>query len=407
MTDSALLHHFKELCGRLPSLQVLVSSGGRRGGRQDTSFQAIDLGEVFESPPGTLAPRKPEDPAIILYTSGTTGQPKGVMLSHANLVANTRSILGYLRLTESDRVMAVLPFFYSYGNSILLTHIAIGGSLVVNRSFLYPNVILDEMQQYDVTGFSGVPSTYAILLNRSTFCERSFPSLRYLTQAGGPMAPDLADRLLRACPGVQLFIMYGQTEASARLSYLPPADLGQKAGSIGLPIPGVTLEVLDPAGSPVPPGTTGEIVASGPNIMLGYWGRPDLTAERLRDGRLWTGDLAYEDEEGYLFIVGRQSDMIKTSAHRIAPQEIEEVLLEHDLVHDVAIIGISDEMLGEAILACVVLREGVSCTEKELVLHCKALLPSFKVPKHVRFLEELPRTSSGKVKRPALRNQVC
>jgi len=342
--------------------------------------------------------------AQIIYTSGTTGEPKGVMLRHSNLVANTNSIISYLKLTEQDRVMAVLPFFYSYGNSVLLTHIAVGGSLVVNQSFLYPNVILDEMVQEEVTGFSGVPSTYAILLNRSAIANYTFPSLRYLTQAGGPMSPKLGNKLREILPAADLYIMYGQTEASARLTYLPPQDLARKPGSIGKAIPGVNIQLLDPSGNPVPTGQIGEIVAQGKNIMAGYWGKQEETTKVLRKEGLWTGDLARMDNEGFLYIESRKSDMIKSGAHRIAPKEIEEIILEHNAVHEVAVIGTPDEILGEAIKACVVLKEGSPCSEKELLAHCRKNLPTFKVPHQIYFCNELPKTLTGKIQKQALKN---
>ncbi|MBE0616967.1 MAG: AMP-binding protein, partial [Proteobacteria bacterium] len=341
--------------------------------------------------------------AKIIYTSGTTGEPKGVMLRHRNLVANVRSIVEYLGLTERDRVMAVLPFFYVYGNSVLLTHAAVGGSLVVNQSLMYPNVILEQMTAEGVTGFSGVPSTFAILLNRSSIREHRFPALRYVTQAGGAMSPKLACEVREVLPQTDVFIMYGQTEASARLSYLPPADLLRKAGSIGRAIPGVRLQVLRPDGSPAGVGEVGEIVAQGDNVMAGYWGKPEETAQVLRAEGLWTGDLAKTDEEGYLYIVSRKSDMIKSGAHRIAPKEIEELIQEHPAVHEVAVFGVDDEILGEAIHACAVLKGGVRCTEKELTRFCRENLPAFKVPHKVEFRDDLPKTASGKIRKEELR----
>ncbi|MBU4297829.1 MAG: acyl--CoA ligase [Desulfobulbaceae bacterium] len=340
---------------------------------------------------------KPDDIAQIIYTSGTTGSPKGVMLRHANLVANTSSIITYLKLTENDKVMAVLPFFYSYGNSVLLTHIAVGGSLVVNQNFLYPNVILDEMLEREVTGFSGVPSTFALLLNRSAINKYHFPKLRYLTQAGAAMSPKLAGQLQKVFPEAEIFVMYGQTEASARLSYLPPEDLERKMGSIGRAIPGVTLKLLDRDGRSVADGETGEIVAVGDNIMAGYWERRPETDQVLREEGLWTGDLARRDHEGYFYIVSRKSDMIKSGSHRIAPKEIEEIIHEHEAVHEVAVLGVEDEILGETIKACVVLKPGVTCLPKELLLHCRRNLPAFKVPHRIVFFDELPKTATGKI----------
>lgn len=336
--------------------------------------------------------------AQIIYTSGTTGAPKGVMLRHRNLLANTESIITYLGIRESDRVMAVLPFFYSYGNSILLTHIARGATLVVNQSFLYPNLILDDMVGEGVTAFSGVPSNFAILLNRSSLAEYRFPALRYITQAGAAMSPAVARRLQEIFPGVDIFIMYGQTEASARLAYLSPEMIEKKSGSIGKAIPGVTLKLLDEQGQPVPPGETGEIVASGANIMAGYWGRPEATAEVLREQGLWTGDLARQDEDGFFYIVGRKSAMIKSGSHRIAPKEIEEIILEHPRVHEVAVAGVADEILGEVVKAWLVLRPGVACTVREIQIHCKRNLPAFKVPQEIEFISELPKTATGKIK---------
>ncbi|SHH84203.1 class I adenylate-forming enzyme family protein [Desulfofustis glycolicus] len=349
-----------------------------------------------ESRPGPVI--MPEDIGQIIYTSGTTGSPKGVMLRHQNLVANTRSTISYLGLTQRDTIMAILPFFYSYGNSVLLSHIAVGGTLVVNQSFLYPKVILDQMVEEQVTGLSGVPSTFAILLNRSPVREYTFPSLRYLTQAGAAMAPSLAQRLSEVFPGVAIYIMYGQTEAAPRLSYLEPKRLVDKAGSIGKAIPGVVLEVCRPDGSPVPVGEVGEIVASGDNIMAGYWRQPDETAKVLRDDKLWTGDLARIDEDGFLYIEGRKSAMIKSGSHRIAPKEIEEVIMEYAGIHEVAVVGVPDEILGEKIVAFVVLKEQVQISGKELIQYCHRQLPAFKIPQHVIFLDELPKTDTGKVK---------
>ena len=359
-------------------------------------------GTTPDRKPATNIPQAPshtKDLAQIIYTSGTTGKPKGVMLRHSNFVANTNSIIKYLGLTENDRVMAVLPFFYSYGNSVLLTHIAVGGSLVVNQNFLYPNVILDEMVREQVTGFSGVPSTFAILLNRSAVKKYSFPSLRYLTQAGAAMSPTLAHKLQKVFHGIPIFIMYGQTEAAARLSYLDPKDLYAKAGSIGKAIPGVTLQLLDKQGVPVQSGETGEIVATGENIMAGYWNKPEETAQILRPEGLWTGDLARQDDEGYFFIISRKSDMIKSGSHRIAPKEIEEIIYEHEAVHEVAVVGVEDEILGEAIKACIVLKKDQTCTEKDILRHCKKNLPAFKIPHQITFMVELPKTVTGKIKK--------
>ncbi len=390
----------------IPSLRAIVVEGNREKGQNNGEVEWLNAGKIFrnaESVASYNPPEvSPEDIAQIIYTSGTTGQPKGVMLRHRNLVANTEAIVEYLALSGNDRVMAVLPFFYSYGNSVLLTHFAVGGSLVVNQSFMYPNVILEEMVEHQVTGFSGVPSTYAILLNRSAVAKYDFPSLRYLTQAGAAMAPQLSTRLQKIFPGVKIFIMYGQTEAAARLSYLPPEDIEQKAGSIGKAIPGVILSLRNKNDEPVAVDETGEIVAEGENIMAGYWNRPRETAEALRGGKLWTGDLARADADGYLFMVSRKSDMIKSGSHRISPKEIEDVIHEYPVVHEVAVVGRADEILGEIIMACIVLKPGSKCLEKEIIRHCRKNLSAFKVPQQVVFMDELPKTATGKIKKTDL-----
>jgi long-chain acyl-CoA synthetase len=345
--------------------------------------------------------------ATIIYTSGTTGKPKGVMLTHRNLAANTASIIEYLKLTAGDSVMVVLPFYYSYGLSLLLTHVAVGGRLVIDNRFAYPNKVLETMEREKVTGFAGVPSTFAVLIYKSSIARFSLSSLRYITQAGGPMAPALIEEVGRLLPGREVFIMYGQTEAAARLSYLPPERLEDKLGSIGQAIPGVELVLLDEGGQPVPPGEVGEIVARGANVMAGYWNAPEETEAVLRSEGLRTGDLARMDEDGFLFIVSRKSDMIKSGAHRISPKAIEEVLAEHDAVFESAAVGYPDRILGEGIALFVVPRDGSNLTEAEVLKHCRKNLPRYKIPQRVIFVSQLPKTSSGKIRRPLLQQRLA
>lgn len=347
--------------------------------------------------------RSTGDLATIIYTSGTTGDPKGVMLSHRNLSANTRSIVKYLELTAEDSVMVVLPFYYSYGNSVLLSHVMQGATLVADNRFMYPNKVLEAIATERVTGFAGVPSTFAILCHRSSFKNMSFPALRYMTQAGGAMPHEMAFELLKVVPHAKIYIMYGQTEASARLSYLPPQDIYRKSGSVGTAIPGVTLEVLDENGRPVKPGETGEIVASGDNIMTGYWGKPEETEAALKGGKLRTGDMATVDEDGYIYIMSRKTEIIKSGGRRIAPREIEEALLKSSSVFEAAVVGRPDAILGEAICAFVVLKDGATATAQELLRLCHDNLPPYKMPKEIFFIKSLPKTENMKVKKTELK----
>jgi acyl-CoA synthetase (AMP-forming)/AMP-acid ligase II len=401
-------HHLNDIIGDLNDLRLVVLDGRyeRLESRKSlctANFLDIQLCGHSERP---RVARAPADLASIIYTSGTTGNPKGVMLSHRNLEANTDSIVEYLSLTHDDRVMAILPFYYSYGNSLLLTHIRVGGSLVIDNRFAYPNVILEIMSRERVTGFSGVPTTFAILMHRSNIRNYRWDHLRYLTQAGGPMTPALTLKIMEAIPHVKIYVMYGQTEASARLSYLEPERLLEKIGSIGKSIAGVTLSVRDDKGNICPSGKVGEIVAQGDNIMLGYWNQPAETAKVLKPEGLYTGDLARTDDEGYLFIVSRKSDMIKSGAHRISPKEIEEIIAEHEAVVESAVIGVPDEILGEAIKAVVVPRDGARVTEKDIFKHCRINLPQFKIPKVIEFRESLPKTASGKIKKSQLKAEA-
>lgn len=344
--------------------------------------------------------------AAIFYTSGSTGQPKGVMLSHLNLVSNTIATNEYLELTHDDSIMVVLPFYYIYGNSLLLTHIAAGGRLVVDNRFMYPEVILDTMQSEKVTGFSGVPSNFTIMLGKSTLTEREFPHLRYFTQAGGGMAPETTRKLIDAFGDKQIYIMYGQTEAAPRVTWLPPDRLNEKLGSIGIPLNGMTVDIQAPNGNPLPPNETGELVVRGPNVMLGYWNQPDEQSRVLKDGALFTGDLGYKDDDGYIWIVGRSKEIIKSGGNRVSAKEVEEVLLTSDAILEAAVIGLPDDLLGEAITAVVTLKPGIEFSDKQLRKHCQAHLPMHKIPQRIVFLDTLPKQKTGKVNKLALKEQL-
>ncbi len=345
----------------------------------------------------------PEGVAQIIYTSGSTGRPKGVVLTHHNLIANTRSILTYLQLTHDDSVMAVLPFVYAYGNSVMLTHLFSGGTLVIENNMLYPHVVLDSMIKTRVTGLSGVSTTYALLLNHSNLKSYAFPDLRYLTHAGGPMPIELLGRIRTVFPAQRIFLMYGQTEASARLTYLPPNLIDIKKGSAGRAIPGVTLKIAKEGGETAQPGEVGEVWASGDNIMQGYWQDPELTTGVLRDGWLRTGDLGRLDEQGYLTIEGRNNEMIKSGAYRISPTEIEEVLLQHGQVQEAGVVGIEDPILGQKICAIVSLVTAGALTEQDLMAYCALRLVQYKRPKVIVIVAALPKSPSGKILRERLR----
>ncbi len=345
----------------------------------------------------------PHELAAMFYTSGSTGEAKGVMLSHKNLLSNTIGTIEYLKLTEKDSVLVVLPFYYIYGNSLMLTHIATGGTLVVDNRFMYAETILDTMEQEKVTGFSGVPSNFLILLNKSTFTQRKFPHLRYITQAGGAMAPDVVNRIVDAFPDKEIYIMYGQTEASPRITWLPPEKVQEKIGSIGIEVNGVEVRLLAEDGTEVTTGEVGEIVVGGDSVMLGYWNQAEEEKDVLKNRKLFTGDLAKRDDDGYLYIVGRKKQIIKSGGNRISVKEVEETLLSNSKIHEVAIFGVEDEIFGEAVKAVIVLRDGEIADEKEIQKFVRTLLPEYKVPRYVQFMRNIPKTQAGKVDFQALK----
>jgi acyl-CoA synthetase (AMP-forming)/AMP-acid ligase II len=345
---------------------------------------------------------RPEQPALILYTSGSTGTPRGVVQTFRNLDANTRSIVDYLRITAEDRALVVLPLYYCYGRSVLQTHIFAGGSLFLDNRFAFPRTVLEAMAGEECTSLAGVPLTFEIIRRQVDVSTLSFPRLRYLTQAGGAMAPGTIDWVREAFGPAKLFVMYGQTEATARLSYLPPERASEKRGSIGIPIPGVELRVVDELGRELPPGETGHLVARGANVTPGYLDEPVETALILHDGWLWTGDLAHRDEDGFFFHQGRSKEIIKVKGHRVSPAEIEHVLIGHPDVAEVAVIGAKHDLLGEVPAAFVVPRQGAAPTEEQLRTWCRARLPSFKVPDSFTTLEALPRNPAGKLLRAEL-----
>ena len=345
--------------------------------------------------------------AAIIYTSGSTGTPRGVMLSHLNIRANTESIVEYLRISPADRMMVVLPFHYVYGLSLLNTHFYAGASLVVENRFAFPNVVLRAMQVHAVTSLAGVPSTFAILLHRSAMNRMSFPDLRYATQAGGAMPQALIREWQRLMPNVPLVVMYGATEASARLAYLEPAELSRRPGSIGRAIPNVELRVVREDGELAQPGEVGELVARGANIMMGYWSRPEESRAAFGPWGYRTGDLATADADGFLYLVGRKQDMLKVGAHRVGAAEIEEVLHEHHAVHQAAVVGAPDEILGEVPVAFITQRDKCTIDPEDLTLFCRQRLPEYKVPSRILVIDDLPRTEAGKIDKNVLRRAVA
>jgi acyl-CoA synthetase (AMP-forming)/AMP-acid ligase II len=298
--------------------------------------------------------------------------------------------------------MVILPFYYVFGKSLLNTHFAVAGTVIIDNRFTFPNAVLKTMITERATSFSGVPATFSILLNRSSIAKLDFPDLRYFSQAGGHLPAAVRERLADLFPDKQIFVMYGATEASARLAFLDPSQFSGKLTSFGKAIPNVELRVISEGGDESAPNEEGEIIARGSNVMMGYWNSPEETEKVLRDAWYFTGDLGYRDHDGDFHVTGRKRDMIKVGIHKVSAREIEEVLYRHPDITEVAAFGVPDDDLGEAVKAVVVAAPEASIEETELRDFCRERLAAHKVPKTLQFASSLPRNEAGKIMRREL-----
>ena len=337
--------------------------------------------------------------AEIIFTSGSTGEPKGVMISHLNIISNTNSIIDYLNLTSNDTIGVVLPFFYCYGLSLLHTHLRVGGSIVLLNNFIFLGSFIKDLKAFKCTGFAGVPSHFQILLKKSqTFKNTEFPDLKYVTQAGGKLHTVFIEDFITSFPNIQFNVMYGQTEATARLTHLPSKDLKRKLNSIGKAISGVNLKVVTKKGDIAGVDEEGELLAMGDNIMLGYYKDAASTNNTLKNGWLCTGDIAKMDAEGFIYLVARKKEILKIGGKRVSPKEIEEVIISIPEVVDCTITGVYDDILGEAIKATIVLHSEAPVDKMKTVIleNCAKKLSSYKIPQHIVFQNSISVNATGK-----------
>ncbi len=347
-----------------------------------------------------------EDLAAILYTSGSTGSPKGVMLTHANLLAGTRIVRSYLGIHADDRLLSVLPFSFDYGLNQLLTVVEQGATLVL-LSFQLGDQIVRQLAAERITGLAGVPTIWAILTQAAPALQRTpLPHLRYLTNSGGAVPRATVQRLRELLPQTQIVLMYGLTEAF-RSTWLPPSEIDRRPTSIGRAIPETEVFVVTADGRPAAPGEHGTLVHRGPTVSRGYWRRPEDTARVLRPNPLrpaaeggdtvcWSGDLVYADEEGFLYFVGRQDAMIKSAGFRISPSEVEDVLMASGAFRQVAVIGLPDDWVGQRVHAVAVAREA-SPDLDAVRARAAEQLPAHMVPARIELVDALPVTPNGKV----------
>jgi amino acid adenylation domain-containing protein len=347
-----------------------------------------------------------QDLACLIYTSGSTGDPKGVMTSHANMVFAAQSIISYLKNTPQDIILNALPLSFDYGLYQLIMTFAFGGTLVLEKGFLFPSLILKRIQEERVTGFPGVPTLFSVLFNMD-LSAYDLSSLRYMTNTAAALSSWHIEKIQTLFPNVDFYSMYGLTETKRTL-YLPPKDMMTKPESVGIPIPGTEAWIEDEEGHRLPPGSAGELVVRGRHVMRGYWNDPKTTAIRFRPGPIpgetlcYTGDLFKMDSDGYFYFISRRDDIIKSRGEKVSPKEVENVLYKLDGIQDAAVIGVPDDLYGEAIKAFVVLRD-LNLEQKDIMRHCKKNLEDFMIPKYIEILAELPKTSSGKIKKTGLK----
>lgn len=345
------------------------------------------------------APCKEGDLAVLMPTSGSTGVPRLVMVTHGNLSANTEAIVRSQRLGSDDRAMLIMPVSYCFGASVMHSHLYQGGGVVFDSRFMFPDKVLRAINTYGCTTFAGVPSVYNILLRRSNLRSIQLSELRRLLQAGGALAPESVREMCSIVLTAEFFVMYGQTEATARISYVLPDRLDEKLGSVGLPMDNLTIRIVDDEGREPPAGQTGEIQVRGPSVCSGYFDDPEATERKFGDGWLKTGDLACRDDEGYLWIKGRSSEFIKIRGVRISFGEIETKVAAIPGVYECAATATRHPETGEALALYIVADDGASIVAEKV----RRALPHQWTCVSVRVVPELPKTENGKIARSQLR----
>lgn len=404
VTDQVRMREHEKVVAQSRSLRCVVSKGS------DLHCMGEHTVQLEWSALQSFPPERPPctscatDLAALVYTSGSTGQPKGVMCSHANMIAATNAVNAYLKNTSDDVILNVLPLSFGYGLYQILLACQVGAKVVLEKNFAFPARVIALIEQEGITAIPSVPTFFALLLNYPDLLKHDFPRVRYITTAAAALPSNHLQQIRRVFPHSQLFSMYGQTECK-RVSYLPPEYLESKPLSVGIPIQDSEVYIINEAGERLPAGEIGELVVSGPHVMQGYWRSPELTALKFQPGprpgekTLYTGDLFRMDDEGFLYFVARKDDLIKCRGQKVSPKEVESIVCELPSVSEAAVLGIPDPILGQAIHLLVVPRTGATLTEREIRAYCARTLEDYMVPKYVSLVKELPRTENGKINR--------
>jgi acyl-CoA synthetase (AMP-forming)/AMP-acid ligase II len=378
---------------------VWTEAGLRRGGTKKGSFLCLH-GDLAQEMPKIMPPAAcvASDLAVLMATSGSTGAPRFVMVSHGNLIANTEAIIRSQRLASDERAILILPVSYVFGASVMHTHLYHGGGVVFDRRFMFPDKVLQAIAQFNCTTFAGVPTVYNVLLRRSNIRRIAMPSLRRFLQAGGALARDRISEMRTTFPLTKFYVMYGQTEATGRISCMEPERWEEKPGSVGRPLDNLTVSIVDEQGNTLHAGQVGELLVKGPSICSGYLNDPEKTRRILCDGWLRTGDLARQDEEGYLWIEGRKEAFVKMRGMRVSLAEVEERATAIPGVYECAACAVDHPEVGEAVVLFVVPDQKARIVLEEV--HRR--LPAHWTLDSIRLVSELPRTSAGKIARSSI-----
>lgn len=388
------------ICETTTEASAQVATLSAQAQQKTKLFQAV-LADVKHAAP--IQQVDEQDTAVILYTSGTTGHPKGAMLTHQNLYSNARDVGQYLAMTENDRVIATLPVFHVFALTVVVNAPLMKGATILLAPRFSPAEIFTLAKQQRATVFAGVPTMFNFLYQYESGDAKDFEHLR-LAISGGASLPVALLHAFEARFNVRISEGYGLSEASP-VTCFNPLDRERKAGSIGTTIPNVENKVVDEYGDELPVGEVGELIVRGPNIMKGYYNMPEETARAIRDGWLYTGDLARMDEEGYFYIVDRKKDLIIVGGFNVYPREVEEVLYTHPNIVEAAVVGFPDENFGEAVHAFIVLKEQTTSTE-DIRAFCEERLVKYKVPTTIELIDELPKNSTGKILRRSFKERI-
>jgi amino acid adenylation domain-containing protein len=411
ITDGHITPVFADAAAKSPHLKAVIISGTLDKDRTRDLPGVTAWDDTQRDEVRALSPARrciDVDLAAIVYTSGSTGDPKGVMLTHRNMLTAATSITAYLENVEDDVILSVLPMSFDYSLYQMIMAFRMGARLVLERSFAYPARVLKVMAEEGVTGFPGVPTVFAMLAEmKSTLAQYDFSKIRYVTNTAAALPVKHITILSELFPQAAIYSMYGLTECK-RCTYLPPKYIKDKPTSVGIAIPNTELWIVDEQDRKLGPNEVGQLVIRGATVMKGYWEKPEASAKKLRPGPLpgeyvlYTGDYARLDEDGFLYFVGRMDDIIKSRGEKVAPKEVENALMNIQGVREAAVIGVPDPILGEAVKAFVVLEKGVSMSDRDVVRECQQRLENFMVPKYVVFVDDLPKTTTGKIKKTGL-----